>query len=293
MERAACARCASVTPPINRAVATARLASPISATMFSRRSREHDHCWQKPKFGNGERLAVPGQFLARQRDAGRQHARPRLSHGQQQLHQLPATANVTFNNTTVTVNNLLRMGRMGGGTVPPSATMNVAGGSLTVRSNVVIEGNAIINATNTTVTFVRPATLTMNTLVLDGASLSNNAGVIRSTNVLTIANNGSILGNPAFDLGNNGTANWSVQGAAGGGLTVNNSLAGRRQYQWQTCPGQRWQPGRRRKWYSGHIEYQRQSHAQPGHAPFRFVEHGCFRKRPDLHVRNGDAEWDQ
>src|SRR6185369_16939177 len=137
-----------------------------------------------------------------------------------------ATANVTFNNTTVTVNSLLRMGRMGGGTVPPSATINVAGGSLTVRTNVVIEGNAIINATNTTVTFVRPATLIMNTLVLDGASLSNNAGVIRATNVLTIANNGSILGNPAFDLGNNGTANWSVQGAAGGGLTVNNSLQG-------------------------------------------------------------------
>ena len=61
-----------------------------------------------------------------------------------------ATANLTLTNTTVTVNSLLRMGRMGGGTVPPPATINVLGGSFTVRSNVVIEGAATLNITNAT-----------------------------------------------------------------------------------------------------------------------------------------------
>jgi len=137
-----------------------------------------------------------------------------------------ATANFTLANTTVNVNFLLRMGRMGGGTVPPPATINVLGGSFTVRSNVVIEGAATLNITNAPLQFLRPASLTLNNLVLDGASLSNNAGTLRVTNSLTMANNASILGNPAFDMGNNFATSWIVSGAAGGGLTVNNSFQG-------------------------------------------------------------------
>ena len=137
-----------------------------------------------------------------------------------------ATANFFSTNTTVTVNSLLRMGRMGGGTVPPPATINVLGGSFTVRSNVVIEGAATLNFTNATLQFVRPASLILNNLVLDGASLSNNAGTLRVTNTLTMANNATVLGNPAFDMGNNSATAWNVSGASGGGLTVNNSFQG-------------------------------------------------------------------
>jgi phosphoglycolate phosphatase-like HAD superfamily hydrolase len=46
-----------------------------------------------------------------------------------------AIGNLNFSNTTVTVNTLLRLGRMGGGTVPPVATVTLNGGSLTVRSD--------------------------------------------------------------------------------------------------------------------------------------------------------------
>ena len=137
-----------------------------------------------------------------------------------------ATANLTLTNTTVSVNSLLRMGRMGGGTVPPPATINVLGGSFTVRSNVVIEGAATLNITNAPLQFLRPASLVLNNLVLDGASLSNNAGTLRVTNTLNMVNNATILGNPAFDMGNNSATTWNVTGAVGGGLTVNNSLQG-------------------------------------------------------------------
>jgi fibronectin-binding autotransporter adhesin len=137
-----------------------------------------------------------------------------------------ATANFTATNTTITVNSLLRMGRMGGGTVPPLATINVLGGSFTVRSNVVIEGAATLNFTNSPLQFVRPTSLILNNLVLDGGSLSNNAGTLRVTNSLTMANNATILGNPAFDMGNNSATVWTVSGASGGGLIVNNSFQG-------------------------------------------------------------------
>jgi len=137
-----------------------------------------------------------------------------------------ATGNLNTSNTTVTVNNLLRMGRMGGGTTPPIANINAFGGSLTIRSNVIIEGNATINVTNAPITFVRPASLFLNTLVLDGSTLSNNAGFIRASNALTIVNNGSIAGNPAFDMGNNSATTWNVQGVAGGSLAVSNSFQG-------------------------------------------------------------------
>jgi autotransporter-associated beta strand protein len=137
-----------------------------------------------------------------------------------------ATANFNASNTTVTVNSLLRMGRMGGGTVPPPATINVFGGSFTVRSNVVIEGAATLNFTNAPLQFLRPASLILNNLVLDGSSLSNNAGTLRVTNSLSMANNATILGNPAFDMGNNPSTIWIVSGAAGGGLNVNNSFQG-------------------------------------------------------------------
>jgi fibronectin-binding autotransporter adhesin len=137
-----------------------------------------------------------------------------------------ATGNLNISNTTVTVNNLLRMGRMGGGVNPPIANINAFGGSITIKSNVVIEGNATINVTNAPLTFVRPAALALNTLVLDGASLSNNAGSLRASNTLTIVNNGSILGNPALDMGNTPATTWNVSGVAGGSLNISNSFQG-------------------------------------------------------------------
>ena len=42
-----------------------------------------------------------------------------------------------------------------------------------------IEGAATINDTNAPLVFVRPAALILNNLVLDGGSLSNNAGTLR------------------------------------------------------------------------------------------------------------------
>ncbi len=137
-----------------------------------------------------------------------------------------ATGNLSLSNTAVTVNSLLRMGRLGGFTVPPVATITMNGGSLTVRSNLTIEGVASITNVNGAISFTRPSTLVVKDLVLDGGSLSNNAGTIIATNSFTILNSGSVLGNPAFDMGNNGSASWNVQGAPGGGLTVSNSFQG-------------------------------------------------------------------
>jgi fibronectin-binding autotransporter adhesin len=137
-----------------------------------------------------------------------------------------ATGNLSFSNTTVTVNSLLRLGRMGGGAVPPLATLSLTGGSVTIRSNVVIEGSANITNVNGLLAFTKPVTLSLNNLLVDGGTVSNAAGTIRATNSLTIVNNGSIVGGPAFDMGNNSAATWNVQGAVGGGLTVSNSFQG-------------------------------------------------------------------
>ena len=41
-----------------------------------------------------------------------------------------------------------------------------------------------------------------------------------------MVNNATILGNPAFDMGNNSATTWNVAGTLGGGLTINNSLQG-------------------------------------------------------------------
>jgi len=137
-----------------------------------------------------------------------------------------AAGNVSFSNTTVAVNNLLRLGRMGGGTVPPNATLTVNGGTTTVRSNVIIEGAATINVVNGSLLFVRPANLALNNLTLNGSTISNTAGTLRVTNTLSILNNGVVLGNPAFDMGNNPATTWDVTGVTGGALTVNNSFQG-------------------------------------------------------------------
>jgi len=137
-----------------------------------------------------------------------------------------ATGNLNFSNTTVTVNTLLRLGRMGGGTVPPTATLTISGGSVTVKSNVVVEGAASIFLTNAPLVFLKPASLVLNNLVLDGGSISNNAGMVRVTNTLNIANLGLIRGNPAFDMGNNPATTWNVDNLFGGNLTVSNSFQG-------------------------------------------------------------------
>jgi autotransporter-associated beta strand protein len=137
-----------------------------------------------------------------------------------------ATGNLNFSNTTVTVNSLLRLGRLGGSTVPPVATLNITRGSMTVRSNLVIEGAVTVNVTNAPLVFLKPVSLVVSNLSLDGGTISNTAGIIKATNTLNIANNGVILGSPAFDMGNNPVTVWNVQGAPGGGLNVSNSFQG-------------------------------------------------------------------
>src|SRR5262249_61023929 len=49
---------------------------------------------------------------------------------------------------------------------------------------------------------------------------------ISATNSLTIASNGVILGNTAFDMGNDATKSWDVTGVAGGSLVSSNSFFG-------------------------------------------------------------------
>jgi hypothetical protein len=137
-----------------------------------------------------------------------------------------ATGNLNFSNTTVTVNSLLRLGRLGGSTVPPVATLNITRGSMTVRNSLVIEGAVTVNVTNAPLVFLRPVSLVVSNLSLDGGTISNTAGIIKATNTLNIANNGMILGSPAFDMGNNSVTVWNVQGAPGGGLNISNSFQG-------------------------------------------------------------------
>lgn len=132
---------------------------------------------------------------------------------------------VTFNGTTVQVNNLLRLARSAGSSQPRNATLNINGGSVTVNGAYRNEGTVIINVTNGSLTLPAGSQIVASNLNLDGGTISN-AGSIRVISALTVANGGTFLGNPIFDMGNSGSANWNVQGAPGGVFTVSNALQG-------------------------------------------------------------------
>jgi fibronectin-binding autotransporter adhesin len=137
-----------------------------------------------------------------------------------------ATGTLNVNGTTMIVNNLLRLARSAGSTAARTATLNIGpGGTVTVNGSYLNEGTVTINVTNGQLNLPAGSSITANNLRVDGGTISN-ATTIRATNTLLIANSGVIANNPLYDLGNSGTAVWDVQGAAGGGLTISNTLQG-------------------------------------------------------------------
>jgi autotransporter-associated beta strand protein len=131
---------------------------------------------------------------------------------------------VTFNGTTVRVNDLLRLGRFAGSPQARNANLNINGGSVTVANRLVTEGTAAINMTNGLLALPGRSPVHAGTMVIDGSTISN-ASLIRVTNSLLFANFGSILGDPIYDLGN-ASATWDVQAAEGSALMVNRILQG-------------------------------------------------------------------
>jgi fibronectin-binding autotransporter adhesin len=136
-----------------------------------------------------------------------------------------ASGSLDFSNTTVRVNSLLRLGRNVPGKNPMVASVNMNGGSMTIVSNLVIQGAVSITNNNGVIAFVQPNALTVSNLVLNGGTISN-ASLISASNSLTVANNGVIIGNTAFDMGNDPSKSWDVTGIAGGSLVSSNSFFG-------------------------------------------------------------------
>jgi autotransporter-associated beta strand protein len=136
------------------------------------------------------------------------------------------TGTATFSNTTVVVNKLLELGHSAGAAPARIANLNITGGSFTLASNLVTQGTATINVTNSVLALLAHPSVLASVINLDGGVISN-AATLKVTNTLTIVNNGQIIGgNPVFDLGNSGTAVWTVSGTPTGGLVVSNVLQG-------------------------------------------------------------------
>jgi fibronectin-binding autotransporter adhesin len=135
------------------------------------------------------------------------------------------SGSLEFSNTTVRVNNLLRFGRNVPGQRPMLSSLSMIGGSVTVGSSLVIQGATSITNMNGVIAFVQPSALTLSNLVLNGGTISN-ASLISATNSLTIASNGVIIGNTAFDMGNDSGKSWDVTGISGGSLVASNSFFG-------------------------------------------------------------------
>ncbi|MCI0746009.1 MAG: autotransporter-associated beta strand repeat-containing protein [Verrucomicrobia subdivision 3 bacterium] len=133
---------------------------------------------------------------------------------------------VTFNGTTVLVNDLLRLGRSAGSPAARNATLNInEGGTVTVADKLLTEGTATINITNGLLRLLSNSPVLASTAVLDGGTISN-AALIKITNLFVLTNNGAIIGNPVFDMGDSGLATWDVRGAPGDTLTVSNAFHG-------------------------------------------------------------------
>jgi fibronectin-binding autotransporter adhesin len=137
----------------------------------------------------------------------------------------PVNGTVTFEGTTVVVNDLLRLGRSGGAAPARNANLNIADATVTVKGSYQNEGTVNIGITNGLLALPASAAIAANLVTIDGGSISN-ASSITVTNALTLANNATIGGNPVFNMGNNGSSAWDVAGASGGGLTVSNSFRG-------------------------------------------------------------------
>ena len=117
---------------------------------------------------------------------------------------------VTFNGTTVLVNDLLRLGRFAGSPQARNAVLNINGGTVTVANRLVTEGTAAINLTNALLALPGRAAVHASTMVISASTISN-ASLIRVTNSLLFAGSGRILGDPIYDLGNSGAAVWDVE----------------------------------------------------------------------------------
>jgi autotransporter-associated beta strand protein len=132
---------------------------------------------------------------------------------------------VTFNGTTVRVNDLLRLGRFAGSPQARNAVLNINGGTVNVVNRLVTEGTATINVTNGLLALAGRSPVHASTMVIDAGSVSN-ASLLSVTNSLRVANFGTIFGDPVYDLGNSGSAMWDVQAIDGSALTVSRLLQG-------------------------------------------------------------------
>jgi len=139
-----------------------------------------------------------------------------------------ASGVVNVNGTgTLIVNSNLVFGQVAGGTgaAATGGTLNIGGGTVDVRGALTIGGLARMNVTNGFLNLPTNSTLSLDTLVLDGGTISN-ATTIAATNqaiaALTIVNGGKLPNAVSFDLGTGGNAQWFP----GNSLVFSNSLQG-------------------------------------------------------------------
>lgn len=146
-----------------------------------------------------------------------------------------ASGILTLNGTTVTVNNLLRLGRHSGAAAirTRTATVNIGtGGLLKVLGTYTNNGIVNLNITNGALSLPAGSRITAASVVVDGGAISN-AAYLAATNsgaALTLRNGAIITGNPAFDMGSDGGTVWDLN-SSGAGYTINNSLSGAGQVQ--------------------------------------------------------------
>jgi len=157
---------------------------------------------------------------------------------------------------------------MGGGTVPPRL-ITVSAVRSTVRSQRRYRGRGDSQLTNATLQF-RSRMLIEQPRSRWKCLETNKAGILRVTNTLRMANNATILGNPAFDMGNNPAQRGLSREHQAGGLTVNNYFPGGGNSTGNFIQGTaavRRRDGTRRNSYS-----QRKSVVNAGTLRFRYFE---------------------
>jgi autotransporter-associated beta strand protein len=139
-----------------------------------------------------------------------------------------ASGVVNVNGTgTLIVNSNLVFGQVVGGTGAPATlgTLNIGGGTVDVRGALTIGALARMNVTNGFLNLPTNSTLSLNTLTVDGGTISNATTIIatnQSLASLTIVNGGKLPNAVSFDLGTGGNAQWFP----GDSLVFSNSLQG-------------------------------------------------------------------
>ena len=139
-----------------------------------------------------------------------------------------ASGVVNVNGTgTLIVNSNLVFGQVAGGTgaALTGGTLNIGGGTVDVRGALTIGGVARINVTNGFLNLPTNSTLSLDTLVVDGGTISNATTIIATNQAvaaLTIVNGGKMPNAVSFDLGTGGNAQWYP----GDSLVFSNSLQG-------------------------------------------------------------------